>query len=906
MGWLSALRARIRLLARRDSEARIEEEFGFHIDMEAARLAREEGLPPDEARRRALVAFGGVERHKEALRDGRALAWVGGLSLDLRLAIRIFRKYPGLSLVGVVGMAVAVALGAIAFGLIYTLLDPPPVPLADGERVVAIHNIDVRRSDEARGTHLHDLVVWREAVPALAELGAFRTVDRNLVHDGGRPEPVRIAEMTASGFRIARVPPLLGRWLDDADEGPGAPPVVVLGHSLWTGRFAADSSIVGRTIRLGRTPHTVVGVMPRGFAFPINNRVWTPLRLNPSEFERGEAPAIDVFGRLHRGASLDDAATQLETIGRRLTSSFPATHEHVRPRVLPYARAFVESPEMSWMSHIFQLLVTMLLVVIGTNVAILVYARTASRAGEIALRSALGASRGRIVGQLFAEALVLSSVAAAAGLAIAWLALDRLNAYLDRSLGEQLPFWMEFGISGGMVAYIAAMAVLGAVIVGALPALKATRSRLQGTLQQASGGTAMRLGAAWTAMIVAQVALAVAVLPLATAGVALWAHQALAAPAVPPGEWMTATLHLDREDDAGAEAAEDEARLAARYASRQSELLRLVRAEPGVVAAVAMSSVPGEEQEVRIEVEGAAPSAGGAAQGGSDGHDAQLARVEPGHFGAFGIPLLAGRAFGDADAGAGAAAIVNRSFVQEILAGGEPLGRRIRRVVGRSDAEGERPTFGPWLEIVGVVPDFPNRVNVRFPEPRIYQPLVAGASRPATIAVRVRGGEPAELGGRLRELALGVDPMLRIGGVAALDESLHDRHLELRVLVGVVVLVTLSVLLLSAAGIYALVSFTVTRRRREIGIRAALGAGPRGIVVGVLSKVMRQIAIGIVVGSAVAWRLDQAMDGGFTGGRGAWLLLVVAAMMMVTGLLAAAGPARRALRIEPTEALKGE
>ena len=435
----------------------------------------------------------------------------------------------------------------------------------------------------------------------------------------------------------------------------------------------------------------------------------------------------------------------------------------------------------------------------------------------------------------------------------------------------------------------------------------------------------------------AQVALAVATLPLAIAGVAVWVRQAMAQPAIPPRQWMTAALYLDREGNAEREAEGGDRAFQVRYAHLQRELLQRVRSEPGVLAAVLTSAVPGEESDAAIEVEGAPAAAtpDSTAAAGGTGYDVRVAQVDPELFRAFEIPLLTGRGFeagdvqqpaphvparsaggapgGTADASAmlaGAreapAVIVNRSFVQKVLGGGDALGRRIRRVVRQRDGDAESVRPAPWSEIVGVVPDFPNRVNPRFPEPRIYQPLAAGAVNPVIIAVRVRGGAPAEFGGRLRELSLAVDPMLRLRGVAALDESLHDRQLELRLMVTVVVLVTLSVLLLSAAGIYALMSFTITRRRREIGIRSALGAGPRGIILGVLTRAMRQIAVGIAVGTAIAALLDSTLNGGFTGGRGVYLLAVVAALMAAVGLLAAVGPARRALQIPPTEALKAE
>ncbi|HEU0079726.1 MAG TPA: ABC transporter permease, partial [Longimicrobiaceae bacterium] len=542
MSLLQGTRARLRLLfARRAAESRMDEEMRFHVEMETERLVREAGLDRDEARRRALVAFGGVERYREEMREGRGLAWLGGLLLDLRLGWRMLVKYPGLSLVGVVGMAVAVGIGTFSFSIIYTLVGTT-VPLDGGGRIVAIDNMDPYGRD-APETHLQDLATWREALRAVEELGAYRMVDRNLITREGRPEPVRVAEMTASGFRVARVPPLLGRHFDDRDERKGETPVVVIGYSVWQSRFAGRRDVVGRTIRLGATPHTVVGVMPEGFAFPVNNRIWTPLRLSPLDYARGEAPAVEVFGRLAPGAGVGQAQAQLAVVGRRLASAHPATHEQLRPRVLPYARAFLEDPQLAWVFHLAQLFISMILVVIGVNVAILVYARTATRTGEIAVRTALGASRRRVVAQLFAEALVLSATAAAVGLVGGWLALRQVNALIERMGGEQMPFWWDFGISPGTVLYVAGLAVLGAVVVGVVPALKATRRDVQASLQQLGpGGSGMRLGRSWTILVVAQVAVSVAVLPLAIAGTSAWLRVRTAGPGYPAAEYLAASL----------------------------------------------------------------------------------------------------------------------------------------------------------------------------------------------------------------------------------------------------------------------------------------------------------------------------------------------------------------------------
>jgi hypothetical protein len=258
--------------------------------------------------------------------------------------------------------------------------------------------------------------------------------------------------------------------------------VVVIGYTVWQNRFAGRRDVLGQTLQLADIRYTIIGVMPRGFAFPVDNRIWTPLRLDPSDYQRGHAPALEAFGRLAPGATLQDAQTQAIAIGARLAAVYPESHRYIHPMVVPYAHAFFGSPQAGWQLRLGQLLVTMLLVVIGTNVAILVYARTATRAGEIAVRSALGASRFRIVTQLFAEALVLSLSAAAVGIVVARLVLHKIGSFLTGIESLQRPFWWRYEISAGTVLYVAGLAVLAAIIVGILPALQATRGRLHPSL----------------------------------------------------------------------------------------------------------------------------------------------------------------------------------------------------------------------------------------------------------------------------------------------------------------------------------------------------------------------------------------------------------------------------------------
>jgi len=912
MSWIHGARARLHLLfAPRAAERRMDEEISFHVEMETARLMREEHFTPDEARRRALITFGGTTLHKEELREGRGLAWLGGLSLDFRLAVRMLLKHPGLTLVAVVGMAVAVAFGAVTFSAVYTVIDGT-LPLDQGDRLISIRSMDTRSLTEGRATHLHDLATWRETLTSVPQLGAYRLVDRNLITPDERSEPARVAEMTASGFRIARAAPLMGRVFTDEDERPGAPSVVVIGYDLWQNRFAGRPDIVGQRIQLGDTPSTIVAVMPQGFAFPVNNRVWTPLRLDPANYERGHAPIVTVFGRLADGATIDDARQQLATIARRLGAEYPRTHANLRQRVLPYAYAFIDNPEALWTYHLTQLLVTLLLVVIGTNVAILVYARTASRMGEIAIRTALGASRRRVVAQLFAEALAMSSIAAVVGLVVADIVLRNVDAAIGRVAGDQLPYWLRLHLTPGAVVYAAGLAILGAVIVGVLPALKATRKQVRASLAQLSAGSsAMKLGRGWTFLIVAQVSVAVAILPLAVAGTAAWRRMETAEANAVKKQLVSATLFLDAPDAPRSltrvtvteeDSLRTERENAVRYLDLRTRLVSRLRSEAGATDVVVASNAPGDESAMRMraDVRGAAPgdtAGSGERVVGATGVDLDYFRV-------FGIRVLAGRAFQPGDYSAAATpVIVNRSVMRLLFDGQNPLGRRIR-VVERFET---RPGAAPkerWEEIVGVVSDFP--MDSGTPNLKVYRPLLPTDATPSMLAVRVSGVSPATFQNAMRRAALDVSPMLRLASMKTLEQTLEDNSAPTRLVIVGLELVTLSTVLLSAAGIYALIAFTLTRRRREIGIRAALGASPPRLLAGVLSRVMLQVGIGIAVGIAVAFAIDQAFKGGWTGRSAIVVLPFVAAAMGAVGLLAAIGPARRALRTQPTEALRSE
>ena len=409
----------------------VDEELKFHLEQRTREYIAQ-GMSPESARRAAAEKFGDVtrvretctsmlaaDRSAEARRTFVSISW-----LDVKLGLRMFAKYPALSIIAVLGMSLAIAIGAGYFGFIGAMLDST-LPIDEGDRVVMIQSRFVAGPDtgDTNRASEHDFVQWRSTLKSVEDLAAFRDESYNLIPlnpDHAPPRPVRVAAMTASAFRLTRVPPVIGRTLLDEDERPGAPPVLVIGYDDWQHHFNGDPGVLGTSVRLDETVYSIVGVMPDGYAFPRSHGYWVPLRLTAAAMDPAGEPAINVFGRIAHGFSAKQVQSELTTVGDRMAAAFPQTHRDIRPLALTYTHAFVgvEGPEVELAMRSLQVGVGLLLLIVAVNVAIVVYARTATRMGEIAVRTALGASRARIIMQLFVEALVLSVTAAVIGLTI--------------------------------------------------------------------------------------------------------------------------------------------------------------------------------------------------------------------------------------------------------------------------------------------------------------------------------------------------------------------------------------------------------------------------------------------------------------------------------------------------------
>ncbi|MBI4910853.1 MAG: ABC transporter permease [Acidobacteria bacterium] len=884
--------ARIRgFLRKGELESDFDQELAAHLRM-AEEDGLRRGLTVEEARRAARVQLGGITQLRESWREAWGLPWLDGFALDVKLGLRMLRRSWGLTLAGGLAMTIVITIAAVVFVFLDEFMGRTSPPLDEGERVVALQSWDAQ-AHRRREMSRRDLERWGATLQSVQDLGGFQTVECRLKVESRPAEWVRVAEITASGFRLARVQPLLGRWIADADERLAAPPVVVIGYDVWQSRFASDPAVIGQTVRLGEILHTVVGVMPERFAFPVNHRYWTPLRSDPSGSLK-PAPQGAVFARLAPGVSLDGAQAELTTIGLLPPATRPPSGDARRPRVVPYTFAFtddVERGELAWQQRIILLLVSLLLVPPCLNIAILIYARTVTRQEEFAARFALGASRSRIVVQLCVEVLVLSSAAGAMALVLTRPILTQIGEIIRRfpELGGSLPFWVDFDFSWRAALFVAGLTVVAALIAGLAPALQATGRVLPTALRSLGSRTGIPLGATWTALLVAQVALALAALP-STIELA-WGHlrPAVLGPGFAAREFLTARLAVDPQSVPAAEA--NLTAFASRLRSLQAEVIRQIQAEAGTSAVTFAASFPGAEPLMFVEMDE------GVAGGRPVRRYVRTNQVDRAFFTVFDVPALAGRTFDGRDFGSAATAIVDQTFVRQVVGGDNAIGRRVRPV----PAPGSEA--GPWYEIVGIVPDRPANTS----QGRMYVPAMTGARRPASpIQLALRAGpDPAAMSRRLQDIVTNLHPTLRLDDVRRLDEVLGETQISSNLTSYALVIVTLSVLILSAAGLYALMSFTVTLRRREIGIRTALGAPPWRLLASIFARALWQIAAGVVVGVTAALVLHRWLNIEVEGGWHIPGILPAAAIFILTiGLLSAAGPARRAVRVDPTEALR--
>jgi predicted permease len=597
--------------------------------------------------------------------------------------------------------------------------------------------------------------------------------------------------------------------------------------------------------------------------------------------------------------TLEEAAAELTVIGARIAADRPATHGQLRPRTASYARAGIDAnePGLARLMSMARVLIGIVLLVVAVNVGTLVYARDAARVEEVAVRTALGAGRSRIVLQMFLEALVLASLAAAVGLAIMAWPLHLLREVFDIALAQGMAFWFDVRLGPTTILLVAALVLVSAVLTGIPAALKLTRGT-SSVLQRAhAGASGLRFGRAATVVIVSQVAISVALLTVGASQLRTFVDEwaSLTESGIDQGQYLTAQLRWDLAGQ-GAGAPGVPAAEAVRRRETWRALGRRIGGEPDV-RGVTFDVFGGVRPFVPI---GAAPAP---LTGESFSY---VVSIAPNYFDVNQTPIRTGRTFDTLDAAEETrrVAIVNEAFVRTLLPAGQPLGQRIHPVDARS---GRRASES--LEIVGVVGDLPlleisQRGAGWVARPTVYVPL-RPTSLPIRLTVRAQG-DPAQVVGRLHAMAAGIDPTLVVHQPMPLDDFNHIDRLFVRLYGFGAGFLVVAVLVLSTAGVYSMLAFTVSQRTREIGIRTALGANPGRVVAEVFSRAFVQLGSGTLLGLTIGFAASAGpfalSEGLFDKGPG--VVIAIAAIILLTGLVACGMPLRRALRIQPTEALR--
>lgn len=804
---------------------------------------------------------------------------IDALRQDLRFALRQLRRSPGFTAVAVATLALGIAANTTVFSMVDAVL-VRPLPFADPGRVVAVSSVDAARPGLTLNMSYPDYLDVRAGVKAFQDVAVWDWQPYNL-RSGATASFVGGARVSGSFFSTLGVAPLLGRSFTADDDRAGAAPVLLLSEELWKSRFGARPDVVGSTVRLDGTAYTVIGVEPSGIGFPERTRLWVPLRTTPEHSPR-TARYLGAIARLAPGATTESARHELGAVAANLARAYPDIHGGLGFQISGLRQELLGDG----LTPLFVLLlgaVGVLLLIVCSNLANLLLARGARRERELAVRVALGASRGRLVRQLLTESVALG----VGGAGLGWLLGQWGSTIVQRTIPVEIPAWIHLEPDLRVLAFVSAVSVAAVLLFGLVPAILTTRRNMGRALREASGRTTEAARArVRSGLVVAEVALSLTL--LVGAGLVLRSVLALATvnPGFEPGGRLVATTAL-----APAVYGSDSSRIGFYHG-----LLRKARAIPGVREAGVVSRLP-----LRGSSNSYTFTADGQDQAEYRRNPPVLTNsVSPGYFRAAGISLLRGRAFEETDdADAAPVGIINREMADRYWPGGEALGKRIKY--------GEPDGHMPWIRIVGVVEDVRHKHLDRAPTIQLYRPYPQEPTSRLGIVLHATG-DPNTLRPALTAALGAVDPDQAFYDMMTLDQVVSEAGWQWRFFSELFWIFGALAAFLAALGLYGVLSFGVVSRRRELGIRLALGAGPRDVERQVVWGGARLFAVGALLGLAAGVVLNRLMASALYGVSSLDLptLGAVLALLAVVAAAAVWIPARRATRVDPLSVLRSE
>ena len=801
---------------------------------------------------------------------------------DLKLGLRTLRKSPALTIVSVLALTLGIGLTTMMFSIVYGAM-LKGLPFEDGDRILIVYRSNPELGNNRQSLPIQDFHDYRLQQSSFIDLGAYTSGTMN-VSGTDRAERYQGSWITAGAFAMLGVTPALGREFLPGEDTPSGAKVAVIGHAMWENRFGSRPGAVGEVIRVNGVPHEIVGVMPEGFEFPASDGLWLPLQADPLATERGQGQFVETFGKLRPGVTIDQANADVQTIARRLATEYPATNEDFTTGgAIGFTERFIGDEPRG-------LLLTMLgavffvLMIACTNVANLLLDRAAHRSKEVGVRSALGASRGAILRIFLSEAFVLAAAGTVGGIVLAYYGIDAFNRAI---VDTDPPFFIDIALHPPVLLFSVGIALLATLLSGLIPALQSSRSDIAEVLKDESrGSSSLRLGRISKALVVFEIALSCGLL-------------------VAAGLMIKSVTRAGSADTGFATSSVFTARVGfpVQYTDTVAQRLffeqlgERVAGLPGVAGAAVASGLPGAQQglgRTSFAIEGKTY------ERANDMPETRAGSVSPGFFDALQIPLRQGRLLAASDrVDALPVGVVTERFVRQHLDGKDPIGMRVR--LG-TDSQAE------WITIVGVIPD----LFVGDPEdPRpaiLLRPFAQAPTAFAYIAARSSTAAPMALADPVRGVVASLNPDLPIYWPMTLDAAIAQQLWFVTVFGTMFMIFGFVALFLASIGLYAVMSFSVSRRVREVGIRMALGATARDVVQLIFRQGAWQLGLGLAIGLALAAGISRLLVVILFDVKplDPMVFGAVTLTLALTGALACLLPAQRATRVMPSEAIRGD
>jgi putative ABC transport system permease protein len=882
---LRALLWRLRGLLRseqgdREFVAELEANLQMHIEDNLR-----SGMDKDEARRQALIRLGGVEATKEMYRERRGLPLMETVLQDLRFACRTLRKNLAFTTIAVLTLALGIGANTAIFSMVNALLlHPYNFPQLD--RLVRVwENSGVDEGVDARRVAAPDAADLLSRATVFDALSTYRCGDFNLNAEGN-VEPVRGCAVSSNFFDVLGVSPASGRAFSATEEQAGADQVAVVSYGFSQRHFAGDPALIGKMIQMNGKKYAIVGIMPRGFDYPVPMELWVPLSLSPTEKTDRAKLSLEALGRLGPGISVAQAQSAIDSVSRRLQQEYPATNANRRTKVLQLRKELYvyTLPLFS----LLQAAAVFVLLLACANLANLLFARMFGRQKEIAVRTALGAGRGRLARLFLTETLLLSCIAGTVAIAASFWSVKVLRTSISPSWTMWVPGWDGIQVDVSVLTLTVLLIAVVGLLFGLGTVVHSRQDQPYAALKEAiRGGMPGGKGRVRSALVIAQVMLALVLLVCAGLTTQAFLRLVNVYQGFQAANVMRAEIRLPKNSYS------DDAQIASFY----DRFLRESASLPGATAAALVTNSPASNVDNETTV---FTIKGHPALKAIDASSADLQISSPDYFAALRIPLVAGRVYSYVDnANAARVAVISRSMARQFWPNADALGQQIK--LGAADAQ------EPWMTIVGVVADV--RQNWWNPtnRPTIYEPFFQAPQRSMVFLMRV-ASHPAGYLPSVREVVRGIDDQIALTGVGTLESEITDSIAIIRIMGVLMALFGCVALALSAIGVYGVLAESVSRRIPEIGIRLALGADRGDVKKMVLGQAAKLTGIGIAAGIPTALAVNRAMATLLFGivTMNFALVAIFTLSLVLVALTAAYIPARRAMRVDPIVALRYE